>query len=603
MKIKSASINKKIFEEAEGFFADNRQAIADYAGQEGLIFEPGEKWTIDFSTGRGTFDAMYFYRNGFSYAESMWAVCREIENIKDRRRDPKAYADVYRMAGRGKRRLLLLYRRLNDIFINRELDRRFPAHIETRRHLYEYRIIPLSDQTARAKHLQFISAILREKMLPDEKVTVSPDVRKEIDKLKNIDSTGTNLIELLSDRRAAPGERFGLIRDYIEPVFERFFREDVEANRGKAKRHGRESVPEGDFFEGSTDGKKAEEYFASEYDEESNALPETFSADQMQNALEQESQRRLAGEKSPEQIAREQFKALHGVTPEEMEDFSDQYKKISHNIEPLRQIFEKIIETRKEIRRRLKERTDHGVIIDPSLFAQAYIDAYGGVADSRTQLKIRKEELDEQKPLDFEFTLICDLSGSMSGNIPGGKSYEQRLCAILIAEALDEFENKLKSERQGRMVDLRVFSEIRGFGAEDEVLKPMSCSIDYYTRVKICRRLEACVGRRTADYKSLQHVSSTVGTAEVKRIKDGTLKKAAVLITDGGSTDAKLARDIKNQLISKGVVARAIQIGDTVKDDVDRFNYAWGGDGLPCRDVSRLVITMEKLLEELLADL
>jgi hypothetical protein len=29
----------------------------------------------------------------------------------------------------------------------------------------------------------------------------------------------------------------------------------------------------------------------------------------------------------------------------------------------------------------------------------------------------------------------------------------------------------------------------------------------------------------------------------------------------------------------------------------------WGNDGLPCKDVSRLVPTMEKLLEELLEDL
>jgi hypothetical protein len=94
-------------------------------------------------------------------------------------------------------------------------------------------------------------------------------------------------------------------------------------------------------------------------------------------------------------------------------------------------------------------------------------------------------------------------------------------------------------------------------------LKAMSGTIDYYTRVKIARRLAACVGRRTADYKSLAKVATRV-TSKIGIIReDRDLKKAVVLITDGGSDD----------------------------------------DGLPCRDVSCLVPTMEKLLEELPEDL
>ncbi|MBN2401168.1 MAG: VWA domain-containing protein [Spirochaetes bacterium] len=603
MRIKSPLINREILEEAEKFFWDNKRAISDYAERTDLTFEAGNKWSIDIQSGRCTYDPMFFFRNGFSYAESMWAVCHEIEHIRDLRKDPKAYADLYRRTGRGRRRLELLYNRINDIYINKELDRRFPAHLETRQSLYKYRIIRMTDHTARPRHLQFIYAILCKKMLPDEDVVVSDEVRSEIEKLKNIDGEGTDFTELLSDSTASPGDRFDLIRDYIEPVYERFYHEDLEESLKQKKNKARENVPQGDFFEGSPDGIKAEDYFSSEYDEADEGLPEALSREQIRNAVDQEILLERERNKTPEQIAREQFKALHGVSPEEVESFADHYKKIAHYIDPLSRIFERIIETRKNTRRRLKERTDNGVIIDPSLLPQAYIDAYGGVAESRTQLKIRKDELDQHKPLDFEFTLICDLSASMNENYPGGKSYEQRLCAILIVEALAEFARKLNAERIERIVDLRIFTEIRGFGAEDEILKPMSDAIDYYTRVKIFRRLELCVGKRTADYKSLEIVLLKTGEDVTRRIREMNLKKAVVLITDGGSNNPGLARNIKERLTGRGVVVKAIQIGEATIKDTESFNYAWGSDGLPCRDVSRLVSIIEKLLEDLLEDL
>ena len=45
------------------------------------------------------------------------------------------------------------------------------------------------------------------------------------------------------------------------------------------------------------------------------------------------------------------------------------------------------------------------------------------------------------------------------------------------------------------------------------------------------------------------------------------------------------------------------QVGEPSNEDIEKFKYAWGEDGLPCKDVSRLVPTMEKLLEELLEEL
>ncbi|MGD0228903.1 MAG: vWA domain-containing protein [Syntrophorhabdales bacterium] len=602
--------------EGERFFEENKQAISDYAESAGLVFMAGERWSMDASTGRGTYDPGFFARRGFTAAETMWAVCHEIEHFRDWRRDPDGYALLYERMGRGKRRLDLLYHQINDILVNTEVDRRFPAHRETRDYLYRYKLMPQADYTRRPRHLQFVDAILRERMLPDEEAEVIPEVRAELDRLKDIDGEGTDLVGLVSEPSAKAADRFDLVKDYIEPVYERFFYEDVEERKRQERKKG--DVPDGDAAEFSIEGGKtgtgkagmeevdpleAEGYFAQEYDKSEQRLPQAFSASEIKEAIAREIERRKQEDKSPDEIARQQFRALHGVSVEEVEDYADRYAKVKDQILPLRAVFERVIATRKEVRRRLRERTDQGVIIDPSLIAQAYIDSRSGIVDSRTQLGIRGEERDENKPLDFEFTLICDVSGSMNENAPGGKSYEQRLCAILITEALDEFEKSLHAQRRESLVDLRVFTEVRGFGAHDEELKAVSNVIDYRTRVAVARRLEAYTGRRTEDYKPLAGIAARMDNTAIARTEGRDLKKTVVLITDGGSDEPALTKEAKARLDLLGVVVKAIQIGEPSAEDVEKFKYVWGDDGLPCKDVSRLTSTMEKLLEALLEDL
>lgn len=67
--------------------------------------------------------------------------------------------------------------------------------------------------------------------------------------------------------------------------------------------------------------------------------------------------------------------------------------------------------------------------------------------------------------------------------------------------------------------------------------------------------------------------------------------------------DVFLTLEAKNRLTDMGVVTKAIQVGEPSSDDTHKFRQVWGDDGLPCRDLFRLVPIMEKLLEELLEDL
>lgn len=604
---KETELDSKALKAAARFFSENEQAIADYAQQRGLYFVMGDHWSINMETGRGTFDPIFFLSRGYTFAESMWATCHEIEHFLDWRRDPEAYRRLFMKISRH-RRLAILYHYINDILVNREVDRRFPAHWETREYLYKVKLLPRVDYTKAPRHIQFITAILRERIISDERLDLAEEVREAVEHLKDIDGEATDLIDIVSDPSLLPGERFDLIEEYIEPIYEGLFQKDLE-ERMKAKKEKKAidtQAIKGETIEGGPRGISRvfeEEYFKEEYDEIEANLPEPLTPDKAREEIEREIRQRKEEVKTSNDMARLQFASLHGVSPEDVEDYADEYKKIEYNIEPLRMVFERMISTRKSTRRRLKERTDHGVIIDPSLIAQAYIDAEAGILDSRTQLKIKKEELDESPLKEFEFTLVCDLSGSMNENWPGGKSYEQRLSAILIVEAMDEFERRLKEERSDSSMDLKMLTEVRGFSSEDAELKPLSDSIDFKTRVAIMKTLESCSGSNTADYKSLAQVIASIDEKTERKIAKGELKKVLLLITDGGSDDVSLAFEAKNRLISKGVITKAIQIGQPNPKDIERFRYVWQEDGLPCKNVSMLVPTIERLLEGLLNEL
>lgn len=586
---------------SEEFFDEHGKAIEDYAEDRGIIFRRGDGWAINMERGEATYDPGFFAENGYSADEAMWATCHEVEHFRDWRRDSETYSRLFARF-KHRRRLHILYNCLNDITVNRQVDKRFPAHQKTKENLYQEKLFPGNDYSQKSKHLQLVYALLREKMLPEEMLTLLPEVRAEIEKLKNIDGEGTDLIELVSDPNAKPADRFEIIRDYIEPIYEKFFQEDIEKKKEQKQEKG-----EGEKGEEKGEPQNPEDYFSDDYNDFDDKMPLPISINDIKDVLDKYVKKQKEDkEKPPEQIAKEQFEKEHGVSAEEMENYRSDYKKIEKYIEPLREIFERIISRRKEIKRRMKEHTDQGVIFDPSLVSQAYIDAQSGILDSRTQLKVKKIEYDENKPNNFEFTLICDLSGSMDQNQPGGKSYEQRLSAILIMEALAEFEEKLKIERLEKSLDLQILTEARGFGDADEELKPLGDTFDYRTRLKIAKRLFNCDGNSTHDFDSLAAVDRDIAEATRQKIEKNDLKKIILLVTDGGSDNVRLAKKEKEALVQAGVIVKAIQIGDVSDSDKEKFREVWQKpkkDGYPCKNVSRLVPTVEKLLEEFLNDL
>jgi hypothetical protein len=185
----------------------------------------------------------------------------------------------------------------------------------------------------------------------------------------------------------------------------------------------------------------------------------------------------------------------------------------------------------------------------------------------------------------------------------GEKAAEQCKSVVLIMEALSEFETNLARERIERSVDLRVETEIRGFGSNETELKAMSGELPFKDRVRVATALRKPNGASTNDFLSLQAVLASVDGTKKNKMADGDLRKLVILITDGGSSDMIASKSAKEKLAEAGVIAKAVQIGEVSESDQITFRNIWGAHGAGIAKVAYLPEQIESLLRKFLKDI
>ena len=233
------------------------------------------------------------------------------------------------------------------------------------------------------------------------------------------------------------------------------------------------------------------------------------------------------------------------------------------------------------------------MILHPGLVAQAYIDKTSGISESKTELGYKKEIIDENKPNNFELTLVCDLSSSMEGE----KLRQQQLAAALVLEALAEFEDELRRERENDKLSLHVFSEVRAFSDEDYEIKPLSDKLT----IKECVQSAGLLGRTisgTQDNTSLKKILDNIDEKKTEALNKNDLKKIVIVMSDGESGAKEEVRSLLGKLRQKG----AIVVGVGITDAAESIKDTYAPEALVCDDVANLPKTLEKLLEKYLSE-
>lgn len=621
-----------------------------------------ESWAIDLEKGTIYADPVWFSERGYTPADIDFAISHEVEHFRELREllsEPGGYKvwQGHRARVKAQRSLFVLDDILDNIRVDRAVMDRRPSKRATGRDL-RARLQP-KDLTQYPKHLQFAQTILREATVPGERCAVADDVRAAIAALEALRAKdGRSVVDLLGDPRLPPSKRLALQERLFEPVYEKFFREDVQEKRkkeggkneegkegneggdtqgddcveekegkeGKMKKKKRSWWPFGKGKKKSEEEKKEgaeppakpkegspmtadDDLFSDAYDEVLARSPQPFSQKDMEKTVEAYA-RHHGLDKTPIEQAEAAYAAEHGVTVEDLRAYRVLFQKVAllqspasqdTVLEELRAIFRRIIAERtKTVRKPHMPTTEGEILVNP---AQAYADVLAGREETESWMTFRAKERPGESIGAFDVILVADGSESMND---APKKNAQRLCAVLLMESLREFAEELAEERARLAPDIAVRTALRIFGVEGSshaVLKELSADLSERERCRFAKALGAAFTGSTPDFLPLETILRETQEEEWEEVRAGKRRKIIVVLTDGESyapdlTDNAVARTMLACAALREKGAKVVALGMTAAAQTVATTYAPDGQVVPRPEDTAVVLG--RLLKEFL---
>jgi hypothetical protein len=579
---------KKPNERVQSFFSEEERVLGDIAGGSGFTFKRGDGWAINPDTGEATYDPKFFEEKGYTPSQALFGAFHELRchlvETADLLNTPEGQQAYERLKAREKerQRLHIWENCRTDVKGNLAIMQFAPSLAGDVETVYREKLWPEADLTSKPRHLQFMYAVLRTSMIPDEQVVVDPLVTQALEKLRSV--KGKDVIALATDPAQDPLLALRLSEKYIEPVLEELYQEDLQEKK-QQKGKGQKS-------QGSP-----EESFADDYEDYESRHPEPMDEKEVEKKIKE------AKEKQSE-AARQAagYEQEHGVSKKDLADYYEEYRHVDGYLEQLRDVFRRIVEQRKIPIRRLAALKEEGVMIDPGLVTQTYLDVKAGVNNPKTMKDFEGRFIEENIPGKFSLRLVADQSGSMAGE----KSIHQRRSAILVMEALKEFSDILDEERAVLAVDLDVKTELRSFGVKEgtRLYKPLSRELPERQRVEFFKGLLETSGG-TNDYDALAEIEKDVkkrlaqDSTYAAELKSGKRREIVIVLSDGDSGNATEVKNRSQTLRDLGVKVVGLGMGSGSQS----IESTYAPDGRICYDISDLPKTLQDLLAEYLGEL
>lgn len=633
-----------------GFAERNRAFLDTYIGDGSVVFKsaegvmmsdgPLDTCAVDLAKDPPEVylhDRFLAGEYGGSEAKMLFGTCHELEHIRELREllRERGGAWVWQELQRKKeekKRYHILDNSFEDVKMNRGLVARAPALGETRGGLYRDDLFAERDLTKLPKHLQFAHILNCEQQDTGETWTVAPDVREAFERLKALKGkSGVSFLDYASHPATPMSVRLQLQDAVIEPIYEKFFEEDVEQKRreeknraqdsndgqggGKKESEGGESEKPGEggprqepqksqTGEAVSEPKNPEEYFKELYNGILKRYRRVIPEDVMNAAVKKEIERQVE-EANGADVGRRAFEAyaaVQGVEPEDLRAYRrfleavEQIRNPETNesvIEELRALFEQIITRRKKRLLTPKYPLPEGDLL--AYPAEAVVRTSAGEVEPDVWEDIEFRERDDKLAGDFDVTVVGDVSGSMEGK----KAAAQQLAMALVLEALAEFSDELENRRTDLAHDLHVRTEGWVFGDRAECVKVLSEELSEKERVVMYKRLGKSDGQSTQDFLVLEELLKNLSDEEREKLGSGKLKKIVIVMTDGDSSDAARVQETLGKLREAGVIA--IGIGITESGSSALVTYS--PDARLCKRVEDLPPVLTDLLKEHLASL
>jgi len=640
---------KEEHSEAVALVEKHRDFFEHYAKGK-IKIEPAPKGipTFAFNLEQNTIyiNSMFYQKLGLSEEKTVFATLHEIEHFMEK-------LQILSEAG-GEKRFEKYLKRIKtskafslmdncvaDIRENRAVIRKTNKGMqELEAKTYKEDLFAETDFTSQPRHIQFSQALLREARVLGEQCQVSPEVRTALDEVAKV----KGLMDIMTNPETPMSMRLRLQDKYIWPKVEALLDKDIEEKKKqkeqekKNKEEGKDGEESGEQDKGqegseesgaeegemkgeSKKGKKEtttpkpslseeekgdetdpNQIFADEYAEAKKKFPEAVPMEEIEKAFKE--WKEAQEDKDSADKADEDYAQKIGVEKEDLQI----YRKVVENlekivnpetdvsiIEELRNLFSRIISKRLKIALAPKYPVAEGdELVDP---AQLVADVKSGNLEPKvwedTEIKERKGD----RFGEVEITLVCDRSGSMSGQ----KAEEQRKSAVLMMEVLKEFSELCETEKINIDQPLEIRSEIYSFtGAnEDKIpLKKMSSELGEAERIEVLKKLYDLPGL-TTDFNCLEAIDNALNDKIRTKIKIGELKKIVIIFTDGESDNPARVQGVLKILRDSGVVA--IGVGITSEGKPVLSTYA--PNALVVEEVNKLPVILGELLKEHLIDL
>jgi hypothetical protein len=620
----------------EVFIARNKEFFALYANDSSISVKPSRElgtFAIDLEEGVIYGDPSYYEKKGMTEAHAFNSFLHEFEHFR-RLMTLTCESDGLEVWGEHRKRvktkphLHVLDNVLEDISVDRAILSRAPNQRETQFDLYRSNLWPSTDNSKLPAHLQFIYTLFREQMMPEEPVEVTGKVRDEIERLRGIkNAAGQGLIDVMTDPDLSQAKRLALQKKFFEPVYERFFEEDVKEKKDQEEKKQKEQGGEGSSGQSSGGEKgeqnkeaepgkpeggqgKPDDLFQGLYDEYFEKSPDAvFTEGQIEEALKKVIEAKQGKPKSAEDLALEAYAKEVGVNPSDLKEYQKFWEDIEEMhandadetvVEGIRVTFRKILTERLEPVMRSRQPVEEGeYLVRP---AEAVAEVLAGHTQPRVWMTRERKEYPKEIFGAFDITVVCDRSVSMNESDGSAvKQVEQQKAVMLLLEAMREFCDDLDDKRKDLTADLQVRSEVWGFGGPEEVgcIKALSDELTDIQRVAVYKELKSTPGRSTRDDLALKGIFDSIPEEDFELIERGKLQKVIIVLTDGNSSNAEGTKKAIKDLRDKGVVVVAIGITKAGKEAIRLYKP----DAHLAKTAADTGIAVGKVLKEFLKGL
>lgn len=599
-EVKEPSPKEKLLAEARqryGNFAERfERTINAYFGTPDMHFtmKPGG-WYVDLKNIVVNADPTFFLERGYTESESLFATFHEAQHFLDMIRDPDAYEQMFERVHAETdihdaypKALQRLYNCLDDVLVNRSVMSRWKAGRTAKDTLYP-KLFPNADlRTIEAplprpqpRHRQFMYALLRKHMLPNEKIVVDEDVQNALNAIEDRGKGRQQLTDMLTSVDANgqgsldPETRFLFVQQKIEPIFAELFKKDLQDRQAPEKNN------QGPFGEDPLEG----------------VIPDPIDFADISEAVKKIKE-------AIEKKKKDEFKNAMGVEKKDFDAYQKDFETVKPYIEELSKTFNEIIDRRKSYRRVLRKSVKEGVMLDPKKIATGVAEIRSGNMEPRIMLDFEQKESIENLPTEIEFTLVCDGSGSMQSET---KTRMQRRLAVLATEALASFRERVEKERRrGEKIELKVKNEVRLFHEADVRVKALNDSLTHIDRVQMHKQLTQLPGGGNNEPATFQAIDAEQMTEERRaKLADGRLKKIILFLTDGQTDTPAVQGEIQKLMRKAGTdkhdQSHLVIAGIGFEDGTDAV-ATYAPNGFYAKKLEDVPVIFKEFLKQILAD-